>query len=104
MTDAEPTALPSAALTGLRVLDLCDSVAGNFCARLFADQGASVVLVEPPGGARLRQSGPFGPPGPDGRPGESYLFRHVNTGKQVLRLQPGPDLTDLAARADVVVA
>lgn len=103
MTDAEPTALAPAALAGLAVLDLCDSVAGNFCARLFADQGASVVLAEPPGGARLRQLGPFGPPGPDGHPGESYLFHHVNTGKQVLRLPPGPDLTDLAAQADVVV-
>lgn len=68
MTDAEPTAL-APALAGLAVLDLCDSVAGNFCARLFADQGASVVLAEPPGGAGCGRPGRSGRRVPTAAPG-----------------------------------
>ena len=105
MTSAPATGRARGALAGLAVLDLSDSVAGQFCARLFADNGASVVLAEGPGGSRLRRLGPFGPPGPGGRRGESYLFRHLNTGKRVLRAGRGPaDLVGLAAQADVVVA
>lgn len=33
----------------LRVLDLSSGVAGAFCARLFADYGADVIAVSPPG-------------------------------------------------------
>jgi crotonobetainyl-CoA:carnitine CoA-transferase CaiB-like acyl-CoA transferase len=36
-------------LADLRVLDLSSSVAGAFCARLFADYGADVIAISPPG-------------------------------------------------------
>jgi len=36
-------------LADLRVLDLSTSAAGAFCARLFADYGADVIAIAPPG-------------------------------------------------------
>src|SRR3984957_5762807 len=41
-------------LTGLRVLDLSNSVAGAQASQTLADFGAEVVHVEPPGGSSLR--------------------------------------------------
>jgi len=43
-------------LSHLRVLELGSSVAGSYCAKMFADFGAEVVKVEPPGGDPLRRS------------------------------------------------
>jgi crotonobetainyl-CoA:carnitine CoA-transferase CaiB-like acyl-CoA transferase len=101
LVDAEAR---SAALTGLRVLDLTDDVAGQFAGRLLADHGAEVWLVEPPGGARMRGRPPFHPEDPS----LSLLFAHLNLGKRSVVLDPsersGRDgLTDLAATADVVL-
>jgi crotonobetainyl-CoA:carnitine CoA-transferase CaiB-like acyl-CoA transferase len=42
------------ALGGLRVLNLSQTFAGAFVGQFFADYGAEVVLVEPPGGSPLR--------------------------------------------------
>ena len=88
------------ALSGLRVIDASNSVAGQFCGRLFADNGAAVALAEPPGGSPIRRTGPFAP---DGR---STLFAHLNMGKASLLV--GDDtahdrLIDLAACADVLI-
>lgn len=46
------------ALSGYRVLDLCDE-RGLFCGRILADLGADVIVVEPPGGSPARRLGPF---------------------------------------------
>ena len=89
------------ALSGLRVVDASNSVAGQFCARLFADNGAAVVLAEAPGGSATRRMGPFAP---DGR---STLFAHLNMGKTSLVV--GADrasrdrLRRLAECADVAI-
>ena len=40
-------------LAGLLALDLSQGVAGPYCARLLADQGARVLKVEPPPGGLL---------------------------------------------------
>lgn len=56
------------ALADLVVLDCSNSVAGQFTSRLFADHGATVLLVEPPGGTATRS--------------EDALFWHLNAGKQ----------------------
>jgi crotonobetainyl-CoA:carnitine CoA-transferase CaiB-like acyl-CoA transferase len=96
---------PPTALGGLRVLDLATDVAGAFCARLFADNGADVVLVEPPGGSPLRSRGPFATV--DGER-VSCLFWHLNLGKRGFGADLGDEagraaLAELAAGADVVV-
>ena len=75
------------ALTGIHVLDLTDDIAGQFCARMLADYGAEVVLVEPPEGSLTRQAG-------------AVLFRHLNTGKK--RAVPAA-MAKLAAEADVIL-
>ncbi len=55
------------ALSGLKVVELTDQVAGSFCARLLGDAGADVAKVEPPEGDRFRKNGPYpgGIPDPD---------------------------------------
>jgi crotonobetainyl-CoA:carnitine CoA-transferase CaiB-like acyl-CoA transferase len=45
-------------LSPYRVLDLTDEGA-MICGQILGDLGADVILVEPPGGARARQIGPF---------------------------------------------
>ncbi len=93
---------PPRALSGLRVLDLSQDVAGPFCTMLLADMGADVVKVEPPGGdaARATDLAPA--------PGVSAPFLAVNRNKRGLVLDlEQPDglaiLERLAAAADVLV-
>ncbi len=93
------------ALGGLYVLDASDSIQGQFCARLFADYGAQVTLVEPSTGSPLRRMGPFDPKA-DGV--GSLLFFHLNTGKASMTLDlhsASGHATWLAQvrRADVVI-
>jgi crotonobetainyl-CoA:carnitine CoA-transferase CaiB-like acyl-CoA transferase len=93
------------ALEGLRVLDLSESVAGQFCCRMLADFGAEVTLVEPPQGSSLRSMPPFDPQ-PNGL--GSLLFFHLNLGKHSIALDHRSSegwnkLLSLAASADVVV-
>ena len=100
MNDKQP-----AALSGLRVLDLCD-VKGALCAKLLGDMGADVIKIEPPGGDVMRKIGPFldGKPHPD----RSLLFWFYNTSKRSitlnLRLPAGQEiLRQLARKTDVVL-
>lgn len=68
------------ALSHLKVVELCSSIAGAYCAKLLADLGAEVIKVEPPGaGDDARRRGPF----PDDRPHpeKSGLFLYLNTHK-----------------------
>ena len=94
------------ALSGVRVLDLSQDVAGSFCGRLLADYGAEVTKVEPPAGAALRRQGPFH--GDDPHFEKSLLFFVLNVNKLGITLNleasGGPELLKkLAAGADVVV-
>src|SRR5258707_7223039 len=93
------------ALEGFRVLDLSESVAGQFCCRMLADFGAEVTLVEPPQGSGLREMPPFDPP-TSGL--GSLLFFHLNLGKRSLVLDPRSaddwnKLRALAKSTDVIV-
>ena len=81
------------ALAGIRVLDLSDSIAGQFCTRMLSDHGAEVLLVEPPGGSPTRRAPPLG------LDGTSFTFFHLNTGKRSTTADP----LALAAEADAIV-
>src|SRR3978361_1994122 len=66
-------------LTGLRILELADEK-GQFCGKLFADLGADVVKIEPPGGEPNRNVGPFLDDVP--HPDRSLSFWYYNTSKR----------------------
>ena len=90
------------ALGHLRVVDFSESLAGQYCARLFADYGATVFLVEPEGGSRMRSMAPLS------EAGDSLQFFHLNLGKQSLAFDcqsadGAADFQRLIAGADVVV-
>lgn len=72
--------MSSGALAGIRVIDFGQMVSAPFCARLFADYGADVIKVEPPGGDAARAAGPF--PGDVPDPEGSGLFFITNTNKR----------------------
>jgi len=76
-------ASPTSALEGLRIVEVA-SLAGAYAGKLFANLGADVILVEPPGGAATRHRAPFvdGQAGPD----RSIEFIYLNNGKRSVTL------------------
>jgi len=68
----------------LRVLDLSGRVAGAYASKLFADYGADVIAVEPPGGqtarpgSPLRRQGPFAGGKPHRETGALWLYLGTN--------------------------
>ncbi|MBN1613370.1 MAG: CoA transferase [Deltaproteobacteria bacterium] len=66
-----------------RVLDLTDGK-GFLCGKIFADLGADVIKVEPPGGDPARQRGPFY--GNDSHPEKSLYWMAYNAGKRAITL------------------
>ncbi|HJP41266.1 MAG TPA: CoA transferase [Dehalococcoidia bacterium] len=95
------------ALDDLRVLDLSQGLAASYCTKWFADFGADVVKIEPPGpGDPVRGLGPFKDDVPNPDTGASFLY--LNGGKKSVSLSLESDtgrdiLRRLAARFDVVV-
>ena len=72
-------------LTGLRMLEVAEMVAGPFCGKLLAALGAQVIKIEVPGvGDPARRRGPF--PGDVPHPERSGLFLYLNTGKKGITL------------------
>ena len=72
--------MPKKALEGVKVLELCQMVAGPYCTKLLADLGAEVVKIERPGrGDAARSLPPFFHDMPD--PEASGLFLYLNTNK-----------------------
>ena len=93
--------MTQSALSGLRVLDVTQVMAGPFCAMLLADLGADVIKVEPPSGDSTRQM-------PGAVAGDSPSFNAVNRGKRsvVLNLKTsgGRDaFVRLARSTDIVI-
>jgi CoA:oxalate CoA-transferase len=77
--------MKDASRLNLKVVELCDFVAGPFCTRLLADFGAEVVKIEPPDkGDSARRRGPF----PQDRPDRelSGLYLYLNTDKLSITL------------------
>jgi len=94
-----------AALAGLRVLDL-SGAPGQYCGKLFADLGADVILIEPPGGSPLRREAPFIGDRPD--PEAGIPFAYLNTNKRSVCLDLGRNadrelFRRLAAGADLLI-
>lgn len=88
-------------LSGIKVVEFCQVLAGPFCGCLLADMGADVIKVEPPGGDLMRAW----PPMVDGY---SQYFASVNRNKRsvVLDLKTADGLASarkLALLADVVI-
>lgn len=95
------------ALSGVRVVDISQGIAGPYATKLMADAGATVVKVEPPEGDYSRRLGPF--PGDARDPERSGLYLHLNTSKRSVTLDIASDegrgvLRRLLAGADVFVA
>ena len=68
------------ALTGIKVLEYCQLVAGPYCTKLLADLGAEVIKIEKPGvGDEARKRAPFLNDSP--HPERSGLFLYLNTNK-----------------------
>jgi crotonobetainyl-CoA:carnitine CoA-transferase CaiB-like acyl-CoA transferase len=79
------------ALTGIRVVELAESVAGEYCGKLLADFGAEVIKIEAPKcGSATRAMAPVLADGCEG----SALFAYLNTNKRSVVL-------DLGSAADV---
>src|SRR5581483_12095267 len=92
-------------LTGYRVLDLSGPM-GWLCGKLFADLGADVIKIEPPGGDRGRRRPPFYEDLP--APERSLSWLAHNTGKRGMTLDlttsgGGAIFRRLAATADVLI-
>ena len=88
-------------LSGVKVVEFCQVLAGPFCGCLLADMGADVIKVESPDGDLMRQW----PPMVDGY---SQYFASVNRNKRsaVLDLKQPDDLSaarGLALSADIVL-
>ncbi|MBJ7600613.1 MAG: CoA transferase [Candidatus Nephthysia bennettiae] len=89
-------------LTGVRVIEVGNFMAGPFCCMQLADLGADVIKVEnPAGGDMVRETGPF-------IDGESANFVRLNRNKRSLALdlksQAGKEVFNrLVAESDILV-
>jgi crotonobetainyl-CoA:carnitine CoA-transferase CaiB-like acyl-CoA transferase len=98
--------MPGGALEGVRVIELSQAVSGPYCGKLFADYGADVVKVEPPGGDVARHWGPF--PNDAPHPETSGTFFFLNTNKRGITLDVTGDrgreiFRQLVRQADVLI-
>jgi crotonobetainyl-CoA:carnitine CoA-transferase CaiB-like acyl-CoA transferase len=100
------------ALSKIRIVELAEGVAGEYCGKLLSDFGAEVIKVEAPGrGSPTRRLGPFGSADPDrtsADPERSGLFAYLNTSKRSVALdlqgEAGREtLAKLLERADAVI-
>jgi crotonobetainyl-CoA:carnitine CoA-transferase CaiB-like acyl-CoA transferase len=93
---------PGPPLTGIRVLEVGNYMAGPFCGMQLADLGAEVIKIEPPqGGDQVRSSAPL-------IEGEGSAFMRLNRNKLSIALDlktaEGKDIfRKLVGTADVVV-
>ncbi len=99
--------MPNAALDDLRVIEYAEMVSGPMCGKMFADMGAEVIKIEPPGrGDEARSHPPY--PGDVPHPEKSGFFLYLNTSKKSLTLDPampgGAEIFKrLVADADILI-
>jgi crotonobetainyl-CoA:carnitine CoA-transferase CaiB-like acyl-CoA transferase len=91
------------ALGGLRIAEFGAGQALAYCGKLFADFGADVVKVEPPGGDPDRGVAPLIDVGGGRR--ESAVFAWLNTNKRSVTVAPDNTerLVEIAGAADVLI-
>ena len=95
------------ALDDLVVIEFAQMVSGPMCGKMFADMGAEVIKIEPPGvGDEMRAHPPF--PGDVPHPEKSGSFLYFNTSKKSITLDPatpsGSEVTKkLLAGADLLI-
>ena len=94
------------ALDGLKVVDLTRMLAGPYATMLLADQGATIIKVEPLDGDGTRDFGPYLPADRDARFGG--YFQSINRNKfsialDLRRAEGKRILRALAAESDVLV-
>jgi crotonobetainyl-CoA:carnitine CoA-transferase CaiB-like acyl-CoA transferase len=92
------------ALTGFRIVELAEGVAGEYCGKLLADLGADVVKIERPGwGSPTRARAPL--VSVDNGEQVSGLFAYLNTSKRSVVLDIGePAGTDGGAALDRLIS
>ncbi len=97
----------SQALDDLVVVEFAQMVSGPMCGKMFADMGAEVIKIEPPGvGDEMRAHPPF--PADVPHPEKSGSFLYLNTSKKSITLDPatatGAEVfRKLVALADVLI-
>lgn len=88
-------------LTGMRVVEIAEQIAGPYCGKLLVDAGADVIKIERPGGDPLRR---WTASGADPGARDSPLFTFLNAGKRsVVGTVADPHVTKLLAEADLVI-
>ena len=90
------------ALSHLQIVEIGSAAAASYCARLFADFGATVQKVESPQGDPLRRTAPCTPNG------QSAWFAFLNFNKSSVALNPNDEsaslrLTELIGDCDILV-
>jgi len=90
------------ALSHLTVVEIGSAASTSYCARLFADFGATVQKVEPPQGDPLRRTAPLTPKG------QSAWFAFLNFNKSSVALDPddagaSARLTALIGDCDILI-
>jgi crotonobetainyl-CoA:carnitine CoA-transferase CaiB-like acyl-CoA transferase len=90
------------ALSHLRIVEIGSAAATSYCARLFADFGATVWKIEPPQGDPLRHAAPLTPKG------HSAWFAFLNFNKSSIVLDPNDAgassrLNELIGGCDILI-
>jgi crotonobetainyl-CoA:carnitine CoA-transferase CaiB-like acyl-CoA transferase len=99
--------LGNRALADLIVVEFAQMVSGPMCGKMFADMGAEVIKIEPPGaGDEMRAHPPF--PGDIPHPEKSGSFLYLNTSKKSITLNPATPagaevFRRLIMRADLLI-
>src|SRR6195952_313614 len=78
--------MPELPLSELRVVEIGSGDALAYCGKLFADFGAEVIKIEPPGGDPARNVAPLVDAGGGRR--ESGTFAWLNTNKRSITADP----------------
>jgi crotonobetainyl-CoA:carnitine CoA-transferase CaiB-like acyl-CoA transferase len=89
-------------LDDVRVVEISDRIAGNYCGKLLVDAGAEVKKIEPPQGDPLRRFSASCSPMPSGM--DSPLFGYLNAGKRSLTWSADGPVSDGRYQADLAAA